>query len=61
MLAQAHPAGEPLDFVDRPIAAGLAIAIVLLIGFHIWGVLRERRIKQPETNNDHNIHDSQQG
>jgi putative tricarboxylic transport membrane protein len=51
---------EPLDFVDRPIAAGIAIAIVLLIVFHVWGVFRERRNAEPEMSHDHDIHDSQQ-
>ncbi|MEQ6247589.1 tripartite tricarboxylate transporter permease [Sulfitobacter sp. HNIBRBA3233] len=51
----------PLDFVDRPIAAGLALAIVLLIGFHIWGVIRERRNTSPESSHDHDRHDTQQG
>jgi putative tricarboxylic transport membrane protein len=51
----------PLDFVDRPIAAILAVAIVLLIVFHFWGVIRERRLKSPEFSHDHDIHDSQQG
>ena len=51
---------EPLDFVDRPIAAGIAIAIVLLLVFHFWGVIREARSKEPETSHDHDMHDSQQ-
>ncbi|SDX90305.1 tripartite tricarboxylate transporter permease [Citreimonas salinaria] len=51
---------EPLDFVDRPIAAGLAVAIVLLIGFHVWGVIRERRSRLPESERDHDSHDTQQ-
>jgi putative tricarboxylic transport membrane protein len=50
----------PLDFVDRPIAAILAIAIVLLIGFHFWGIIRERRLREPESSHDHDIHGSQQ-
>ncbi len=32
----------PLDFVDRPIAACLAAAIILLIVLHFWGVIKER-------------------
>ncbi|HBZ45725.1 MAG TPA: hypothetical protein DEO85_17120, partial [Maritimibacter sp.] len=52
---------SPLDFVERPISAIIASAIVLLIGFHIWGVIRERRARSPEDSHDHDIHDSQQG
>ena len=51
----------PLDFVDRPIAAMLAAAIVLLIVIHIWGIIRERRATSPEDSHDHDIHNSQQG
>ena len=50
----------PLDFVDRPIAAGLAIAIVMLIAFHIWGVFREKRNSAPASDQDHDRHDTQQ-
>ncbi|WP_238367360.1 tripartite tricarboxylate transporter permease [Mesobacterium pallidum] len=41
----------PLDFVDRPIAALLAVAIVLLVGLHIVNVLRQflaRRVQREE-------------
>ena len=51
----------PLDFVDRPIAAVLALAIVLLIGLHIWATIRERGLREPESAHDHDIHESQQG
>ncbi|MBF9030063.1 hypothetical protein HKCCE3408_06625 [Rhodobacterales bacterium HKCCE3408] len=51
---------SPIDFVDRPIAAGLAIAIVLLIGFHVWAVIREHRNALPEDAHDHDMHDTQQ-
>ncbi|MCB1338945.1 MAG: tripartite tricarboxylate transporter permease [Maritimibacter sp.] len=49
---------SPLDFVDRPIAAIIAAAIVLLIAGHIWGLIRERRAALPEAAHDHDIHDS---
>ena len=52
---------SPLDFVERPIAAVIAGAIVLLIGLHIWSLLRERRMTLPEASHDHDIHNSQQG
>lgn len=57
-MARVH---HPLDFVDRPIAAFLAVAIVALVVLHFWGVLRERRLTEPETAHDHDIHESQQG
>lgn len=50
----------PLDFVDRPIAAFLAIAILALIVFHVWGVIRERRAGIPDAAHDHDVHDSHQ-
>jgi putative tricarboxylic transport membrane protein len=49
----------PLDFVDRPIAAFLACAILALIVLHVWGVIRERRLGLKEFEHDHDIHDSQ--
>ncbi|WP_425051578.1 tripartite tricarboxylate transporter permease [Psychromarinibacter sp. S121] len=49
----------PLDFVDRPIAAMLALAIVALIVLHVRGVIREHRNNLPEDAHDHDIHDSQ--
>ncbi|MEC7763197.1 MAG: tripartite tricarboxylate transporter permease [Pseudomonadota bacterium] len=49
----------PLDFVDRPIAAILAIAIVLLIVGHFWGLIREKRNALSESEHDHDMHDSQ--
>ncbi|MEJ1997522.1 MAG: tripartite tricarboxylate transporter permease [Maritimibacter sp.] len=52
---------SPLDFVDRPISAFLAVAILLLIIMHFWGVIREARLKEPEFSHDHDIHESQQG
>ncbi|MFC2967783.1 tripartite tricarboxylate transporter permease [Acidimangrovimonas pyrenivorans] len=57
-MARVH---TPLDFVDRPIAAFLALAILALIGLHFWGVFRERRLNPPEFSHDHDIHESQQG
>ncbi|RYG90308.1 hypothetical protein EU803_13855 [Loktanella sp. IMCC34160] len=51
----------PLDFVDRPISAILAAAILFLIVLHFWGVLRERKLTEPESAHDHDMHDSQQG
>ncbi len=49
----------PLDFVDRPISAIIATAIVALILFHVWGLWKERRLKEPEFSHDHDVHDSQ--
>ncbi|WP_121633004.1 tripartite tricarboxylate transporter permease [Tropicibacter alexandrii] len=49
----------PLDFFDRPIAALLGVAIVLLLVAHVWGVLRERRRNIPDAEHDHDMHDSQ--
>lgn len=49
----------PLDFVDRPIAAILAVAIVALIVVHVLAVLREHRNREPESSHDHDVHDSQ--
>lgn len=51
----------PFDLVNRPIAAGLAFAILALIVFHIWAVWREHKAKPPEDSHDHDIHDSQVG
>ncbi|MBV7380006.1 tripartite tricarboxylate transporter permease [Maritimibacter dapengensis] len=49
----------PLDFVSRPIAAILAIVIVLLIIGHFVGLIREKRVGLAEDAHDHDIHDSQ--
>lgn len=57
-MARVH---TPLDFVDRPIAALLAIGIVALLGLHFWGIIRERKVRAPEFSHDHDIHESQQG
>ncbi|MZR13892.1 hypothetical protein GQE99_12800 [Maritimibacter sp. DP07] len=49
---------DPIDFVDRPIAATLAVLIVLLIVGHFVGLIREKRAAIPENEHDHDIHDS---
>jgi len=48
----------PLDFVDRPIAAMLAIVILLVIIMHIRTLVKERRARPLEE--DHELHDTQQ-
>lgn len=48
----------PLDFVDRPIAAVIAVAIFLLLVGHFWGVVREARRRIPEDEHDHDIHNT---
>ncbi|MBL4891809.1 MAG: tripartite tricarboxylate transporter permease [Rhizobiaceae bacterium] len=48
----------PLDFVDRPIAAMLALVILLVIIMHIRTLIKEHKTPQPE--HDHDVHDSQQ-
>lgn len=49
---------EPLDFIDRPIAAILFGLILLVIVMHIRTLIIEHRKRQPEP--DHEMHDSQQ-
>ena len=49
---------DPLDFVDRPIAAILAAAILLILAIHVLGVLREHRNRLAEDQTDHDLHDS---
>lgn len=51
---------EPLDFVDRPIAAILAIMIILVIVMHIRTLRKEHRARLAEADIDHDLHDSQQ-
>lgn len=51
---------EPLDFVDRPIAAILAAMIVLVIFLHIRTLRREHRARLAERDADHAMHDTQQ-
>lgn len=48
----------PLDFVDRPIAAMLALVILLVIIMHIRTLIKEHKTPLPE--HDHDVHDSQQ-
>ncbi len=50
----------PLDFVDRPIAALLAAAIVLVFVLHIRTLRREHLARLKGDEIDHDIHDSQQ-
>ena len=50
----------PMDFVDRPIAAILAILIVLVIMLHIRTLLREYKLRLAEADIDHDLHDTQQ-
>jgi len=49
---------EPLDFIDRPIAAILFGLIILVIVLHMRTLMVERRKQQEEP--DHEMHDSQQ-
>lgn len=51
---------EPLDFVDRPIAAILAIMIILVIVMHIRTLRKEHRARLAEADIDHDLHDLQQ-
>lgn len=48
----------PLDFVDRPIAALLALVILYVIIMHIRTLIKEHKTPIPE--HDHDVHDSQQ-
>ncbi|MEZ5870440.1 MAG: tripartite tricarboxylate transporter permease [Nitratireductor sp.] len=48
---------EPLDFIDRPIAALLFAAIIFVIALHVRTMIREFRAHEPET--DHDMHDTQ--
>jgi len=49
----------PLDFVDRPIAAFLALMIVLVIIMHVRTLRREHKARLAEAETDHAMHDSQ--
>ncbi len=51
---------EPLDFVNRPIAAFLALMIVLVIVMHVRTLIKEHRDKLTNADQDHDLHDSQQ-
>lgn len=50
---------DPLDFIDRPIAAVLFCLIIVVIGLHIRTMVIEHRKRQPDA--DHDIHDTHQG
>ena len=50
----------PMDFVDRPIPAILAILSVLVIMLHIRTLLREHKLRLAEADIDHDLHDTQQ-
>lgn len=49
---------DPLDFVDRPIAAFLAAMIVLVILLHIRTLFKEEKTRLPEKDIDHDIHET---
>ena len=49
---------DPLDFIDRPIAAILFSIILIVIALHIRTMIFEYRKQQPDA--DHELHDSQQ-
>ena len=51
---------EPLDFVERPIAAIIACMIVLVIVLHIRTLVREHRERLAMGETDHDLHDTQQ-
>ena len=51
----------PLDFVDRPIAAILALILLGVIILHIRTLFKEHRDRLAEDEHDHDMHDSQQG
>jgi putative tricarboxylic transport membrane protein len=48
---------SPLDFVDRPIAAIIAGAIVVMIVLHFVTLWREHKNRVPDS--DHDVHDTQ--
>lgn len=49
----------PLDFVDRPISAILALMLVLVIVLHVRTMIKEHRNRIAEEDHDHDIHDTQ--
>ena len=49
---------DPLDFIDRPIAAILFGLIIVVILLHIRTMIIEHKKRQPDE--DHNMHDTQQ-
>ncbi|MGJ8547677.1 MAG: tripartite tricarboxylate transporter permease [Sulfitobacter sp.] len=51
---------EPLDFVDRPIAAILAVLIILVIALHFRTLRKEHLARLDEADIDHDLHDTQQ-
>ncbi|MBU2983163.1 tripartite tricarboxylate transporter permease [Lentibacter algarum] len=51
----------PWDFVDRPIAAILALLIVFVLLMHVRTLRREHKDRIAETEHDHDVHTSQQG
>jgi putative tricarboxylic transport membrane protein len=51
---------QPFDFVDRPIAAILAVLIISVILLHIRTLRREHSARLAEADIDHNLHDTQQ-
>ncbi len=50
----------PLDFVERPIAAILAVMIVLVILAHFRTLHKEHKARLAEADIDHDLHDTQQ-
>ncbi len=48
---------EPLDFIDRPIAAFLFITILIVIALHIRTMINEHKKRMPDE--DHELHDTQ--
>jgi putative tricarboxylic transport membrane protein len=50
----------PLDFVERPIAAILALMILLVIAMHIRTLVKEHKTRLAEADIDHDLHDTQQ-
>ncbi len=50
---------DPMDFVERPIAAILAIPIVLVIVMHIRTLRQEHKARLAESEIDHEMHDTQ--
>ena len=51
---------DPLDMVERPIAAIIAVMILLVIVLHIRTLVREHRTRLAEGEIDHDLHDTQQ-
>lgn len=51
----------PLDWVDRPISAFLAICIGIILITHFWGVYREYCLKRSEILDSENLKETQQG